>query len=211
MHGTFTYRQPTTDDQLNNQRFSGKELSREFQIFPGVIKGEEPPKDYASYYQWVWIVLLIQAACFYFPHWIWKTWEGGRIKTLVNDLNSHVLADEVKTKHKSTIVTYFKPGRGVHLTYAGKYVLCEILCFLNVIIQILLTEKFIGDQFINYGLNVFKSTENPNYASDLKVFPTVTFCKVPVCGTICHNPILREGFCILPINVLNQKIYRFLW
>ena len=43
-------------------------------------------RTYHSYYQWMGVFLLLQAACFYFPHLLWKACEGGRIKQLCKDL-----------------------------------------------------------------------------------------------------------------------------
>lgn len=39
-----------------------------------------------TYYQWVCFVLLGQAAMFYTPRYLWKIWEGGRLKALASDL-----------------------------------------------------------------------------------------------------------------------------
>jgi hypothetical protein len=40
---------------------------------------ESDERKYHAYYQWVPIVLSIQAVMFYAPHWIWKQLEGGRM------------------------------------------------------------------------------------------------------------------------------------
>lgn len=39
-----------------------------------------------AYYQWVPFVLFVQGLFFYFPHKLWKSWEGGKIKKLVEGL-----------------------------------------------------------------------------------------------------------------------------
>lgn len=39
-----------------------------------------------TYYQWVCFVLLGQAVMFYTPRYLWKIWEGGRLKALASDL-----------------------------------------------------------------------------------------------------------------------------
>lgn len=39
-----------------------------------------------NYYQWVSIVLCVQAAMFYLPYFLWKHWEGGKLALLVKDL-----------------------------------------------------------------------------------------------------------------------------
>lgn len=42
-----------------------------------------------KYYQWVCFVLALQAAAFYIPRHLWKTWEAGRLKMLVGDLGEN--------------------------------------------------------------------------------------------------------------------------
>ncbi len=44
---------------------------------------ESDEKIYHAYYQWVPLMLFLQAVMFYAPHWIWKQLEGGRMKVLV--------------------------------------------------------------------------------------------------------------------------------
>lgn len=39
-----------------------------------------------KYYQWVCIVFCFQALLFYTPRYLWKTWEGGRLRLLAKDL-----------------------------------------------------------------------------------------------------------------------------
>lgn len=41
---------------------------------------------YHSYYQWVPFMLFFQAITFYVPHWIWKMWEGGKIRMITKDM-----------------------------------------------------------------------------------------------------------------------------
>ena len=63
--------------------------------------GHEPNKTnhkYQTYYQWVCFVIFIQAILFYIPHWIWKSWESGRIRLLVSDLNDGMSLDSNRRK-----------------------------------------------------------------------------------------------------------------
>ena len=48
---------------------------------------EEDERVYHSYYQWVPLVLSIQAIFFYAPHWIWKQLEGGRLEVCFDHID----------------------------------------------------------------------------------------------------------------------------
>ena len=41
---------------------------------------EEEEPVYHAYYQWVPLMLMFQAICFYAPHFIWKQLDNGKIK-----------------------------------------------------------------------------------------------------------------------------------
>lgn len=55
-----------------------------------------------SYYQWVPFMLFFQAITFYVPHWIWKMWEGGKIRMITKDMRGFSMdsAQERLTKKK---------------------------------------------------------------------------------------------------------------
>lgn len=52
-----------------------------------------------SYYQWVPFMLFFQAITFYVPHWIWKMWEGGKIRMLTKNMRRFCV-DTAKDRHK---------------------------------------------------------------------------------------------------------------
>lgn len=43
---------------------------------------------YLRYYQWVVLILLLQAFSFFIPSFLWKFWEGGRLQQLCNELGN---------------------------------------------------------------------------------------------------------------------------
>jgi innexin len=75
-------------------------LKREALPHPGI--GPILPQDeitHHAYYQWVPFILFAQAISFYLPHLIWRSWEGGKIKSLVIGLqlvllSKHLHAEE---------------------------------------------------------------------------------------------------------------------
>lgn len=174
-------------------------------------KGEEV--KYHKYYQWVCFVLYLQAAIFYFPRYIWKSMEGGKIKMLVQQLQEPLLGKEDKQSQIGTLVKYWRIHRGTHTIYAFKFFFCEFLNFANVIGQIYFTDFFLGNEFRNFGLDVisYSQMEHEDRPDPMaKIFPKVTKCtfhKYGPSGTVEN----KDGLCVLPINIINEKIYIFLW
>lgn len=81
-----------------------------------------------------------QALFFYVPRYLWKMWEGGKIKMLVMQLDTPIVDDDVKKERKDMLVSYFKMNMNNHNFYAFKYFTCEALNFINVIVQIYVTD-----------------------------------------------------------------------
>ena len=90
------------------------------------------------------------------------------------------------------------------------------LYLINVVCQIFFTDLFLGYKFTKYGVNMgsfFDSDEDaadgyPNPAKS--IFPRVakcTFMKFGPSGTLQRH----DAQCVLPINIINEKIYVFLW
>ena len=135
-------------------------------IFAGAHKRDDE-RVYHAYYQWVPIVLSLQAIFFYAPHWVWKQLEGGRMEKIISGLNNkiydttdkegkvHDLAVYLQTRMKDTrgrccfIFSYTE-----HDTWALKFFICECLNFVNVILQIFITDDFLGGEFTTYGTEV---------------------------------------------------------
>src|SRR5207244_3940340 len=97
-----------------------------------------------AYYQWVPLFLFMQAAMFYFPRWIWRNWEHGRMKGLINELSKPVLDINKKKKSIAIITRYFIEHRFENQSYAIRFFLCEVLNLINVIGQIYFVDRFLG-------------------------------------------------------------------
>ncbi|XP_021947052.1 innexin inx2 isoform X1 [Folsomia candida] len=187
---------------------------KENEIYPGIRPAKEGEGAiHHTYYQWVWCVLIVQAVSFYFPHWAWEKWEGGTTMMLVGDLNLPMLPDEKKIKHRKKILLYLRRNRGFHTKYAVQYAFCEFLNLVNIVLQVFLTDFFVNNAFTDYGLNVLTLTQEKPYMRDdelARVFPTVTACRLAT-GGVAFGKQNYDILCILPINILNEKIYIFLW
>lgn len=127
---------------------------------PGVRPHREGDTvKYHKYYQWVCFVLFFQAILFYFPRYLWKTWEAGKMKMLVLDLNAPMIAEETKNDRKKLLVEYFTTNLHNHNSYAIQFFVCEVLNFINVISQIYLMDHFLGGEFTTYGRDVIRMSE----------------------------------------------------
>ncbi|GAB6024554.1 hypothetical protein CHUAL_009707 [Chamberlinius hualienensis] len=207
-------------------------------VEPGIDK--RLPEDqviYHAYYQWVCFYLILQGCMFYIPRAIWRLKEGGNISKIVLGLNAPIIGSDedipcndiqfndsesfLKTKHPYgvknkrviTLAQYLYDSMGYHRCYAYTYFLCEVLNLVNVIGQIFLTNIFLGGEFTTYGLEVIKLSNTDQYNrtdSMIKIFPRVTKCifhRFGLSGSIEKHDIL----CVLPVNVINEKIFIFLW
>jgi len=203
IHSTFTI-----PNRLSTERI-GKDVPH-----PGTgVLREGDEVKYHKYYQWVCFVLFFQALLFYIPRYLWKTWEAGKMKMLVLDLNCPIIAEDTKNERKKLLVDYFAANLHNHNFYAIRFFLCEVLNFINVVGQIYFMDLFLGGEFTTYGSDVMAMTEKePEDRTDpmAKVFPKVTKCtfhKFGPSGTVQKI----DGLCVLPLNIVNEKIYVFLW
>merc|ERR1712142_942979 len=182
-------------------------------ISPHADLGEGEEVKYHKYYQWVAFVLFLQAACFYLPRYLWDSSESGKIGMLIQDLQNPMIKTDDKKEQIDVIVKYFGLNRGTHGMYALRFFGCELLNFINVIGQIYFTDFFLGYTFSTYGADVLKYTgeEAEDRPDPMKVvFPKVTKCtfhKYGPSGTVEK----KDGLCVLPLNIINEKIYIFVW
>jgi len=142
-------------------------------------------------------------------------------RTEIND-------DETRKERRLATVQYFDRTKGSHQLYVSKYVFCEALNLANVVLQLYLMNFFLGGQFFDYGMDILRVSELPieervdpmSRVSELpieervdpmsKVFPKVTKCtfnNYGPSGTVEN----KDGLCVLAINIINEKIYIFLW
>lgn len=97
--------------------------------------------------------------------------------------------------------------------YAIRYWFCESLCFINILVQLYLMNEFFDGEFLNYGLDVLSVTDYPpekRHDRMIQIFPRLTKCDFYVYG---KSGTLQniDALCVLPLNVVNEKIYILIW
>ncbi|XP_037724755.1 innexin inx5 [Drosophila subpulchrella] len=171
-------------------------------------------REYLRYYQWVIILLLFQAFVFYFPSCLWKVWEGQRLKQLCSQVGEALLSEETYNTRLRLLVKYFTTDyEDMHFCYMAKYVSCEILNFLISVVNIIVLEVFLNGFWSKYlhalATIPFYDWDRWNRVSS-SVFPKIAKCEVLKFGASGTTSIM-DNLCILPLNILNEKIFVFLW
>jgi hypothetical protein len=170
---------------------------------------------YHRFYQWIGFMFVLQAGMFYFPRLLWKSAEGGVMKLLTNGLTEF---DSFMNKSRrrdgvNLIEKYWNQKQTKRDTYFVKFFVCELLNFANVVGQIFFTDMFLGYQFREFGRDVLSQMEEPINVRDdplNRVFPKVakcTFQKFGPSGSLTKH----DALCVLPLNIINEKIYVFLY
>lgn len=174
----------------------------------GNAVGEIDEVKHFKYYQWVCFVLAFQAMLFYVPHYIWKNIEQGRLELLTQDINCPIIEDEIKEKRIATLVWFIKHNWNQQNAYVFYFAFCELLNFLNVIGQMYLMNVFLNGDFLNYGINMIMETDG--ISSMERIFPKMTKCTFYQYGP-SGSIKKHDGLCVLAVNIINEKIYFFLW
>lgn len=192
-----------------------------------ILESEDKAPD-TAYYQWVTFVFAIQAAVFFFPYKIWSALEGGLLAAFGTDAKTPIMISEdaqyddgvVMEAVTEKFVKYFKSIFHHNSWYFGYFVACEILNFVLLGFQFLLTDKFLNYKFRWYGYDTmvyysYTLEERRNPGMDLRnpmcaVFPTEVSCTIPNVGAAGKEQY-HNGLCVLTQNVINEKLYLGLW
>ncbi|GFX84703.1 innexin inx1 [Trichonephila clavipes] len=191
---------------------------------PGIDSTQDPKKfRYITYYQWVYFMLFFQAVLFYIPRWLWKTWERGKMRTLTKGFNNALLPGPKLNEEFEALSRYLVKTLGSHDAYAAKYYLCELLSLLNIIAQFFLLDIFFSGKYIDFGVRIIEFYTSESYHRQNKngtyyirgnpmiiMFPRVSKCIYRAFGSTSMIDV-QDVICILTLNVVNEKIYIFLW
>lgn len=102
---------------------------------------------------------------------------GGKVKMLLQDLHGVILDDPTsKAESLTASAKYFVRNLHSNSGYAAKFVFCEFLNLANILSQLFLMHAFLGSQFLNYGIEAIKASNEPfDQRVDVlsKIFPKV--------------------------------------
>ncbi|CAJ0947347.1 unnamed protein product, partial [Mesorhabditis belari] len=183
------------------------------------ITPEEKKENFAGYYQWVPLFLLLSGCFFYLPFFIYQevvrklagidiqkcTEESITIKnanlkdrsqmieTLVNDFDEQLRARSEQRKG----------SRAVYL-----YILLKLAFIVNLCAQLWHMNFFLGHESL-WAIWSAADIIQGEDSSHKGYFPRVTFCDFKIRDLGNNRPYSVQ--CVLMINALNEKVYLLLW
>ncbi|XP_064479451.1 innexin inx2-like [Ornithodoros turicata] len=178
--------------------------------YPGVDVRRPSEKTVEhAYYQWVGFVLFLQFILFSIPRYLWKRVESGLIGELVLGLHNPIVSDEELNAKRNIIANYFKTHGFKHQVLFAAYSFCLLLQLLNVFGQAVLVDRLLDYQFTKFGISVVE-TSSASATSLTRIFPRMAKCNFYKYGS-GGGVQTYDVVCLLPMNVLNEKVYVFLW
>ncbi|XP_033241899.1 innexin inx6 isoform X1 [Drosophila miranda] len=170
---------------------------------------------YLRYYQWVFMILLFQSLLFYLPSYLWKVWEGHRMAQLCCEVGGAIILEDTYRTRLQMLTKYFRSRfSSIHCCYAIKYTFCEML---NLLISQILNFWLMDVVFNGFWHKYIHALAAiPVYDWQLwnmmtsRVFPKVAKCEMFVYGP-SGSPNVLDILCVLPLNILNEKIFAVLY
>jgi len=208
MAGTYTLPKLISNSSSLVPRFSGDITTTYHGVSTGIGGGVEDGTVFHNYYQWVPLLLVIQAAMFYLPWGVWKAVEGGRVAKLLAKVSQDPLTETPVCDQVATLGDFILTNGGWFDSSAIKLLVSQVCCLLLTLVQMFAMDIVLGNEFFNLGadfLNLELLINNLN-----KVFPIVVKCSMVYIGP-SGDPVNNSGMCTLPINIINEKLYFILW
>lgn len=161
-----------------------------------------------NYYQWVPLLLVLQAAASYLPWHLWKAWEGGRVGKLLAKVSQDPLTETPVEEQVGALGTFLLTHRGWYDSRALRLLVCQALTLAASLGQLYAMDLLLGGRFLALGGAVTDYALLRNALAT--TFPKVTICSMELFGPSGSTEMV-SGMCTLPVNIVNEKVYLLLW
>uniref|UniRef100_A0AC35FXV7 Innexin n=1 Tax=Panagrolaimus sp. PS1159 TaxID=55785 RepID=A0AC35FXV7_9BILA len=189
--------------------------------------GEGGTRMIQGYYQWVAFILVIKALLLYIPHVAWKIFLNTKItdiRHVVEKAKSlrFVMGEEHQkglediTHYLKERLQHQKTKDGVSIAGFGMksslaHTIAKMFTVMIILFEISFINKNFGPEPDNFwGFTMLRVGLTNSAWVDTGMFPRLSFCefKQPILG---GNYPLRTVQCALPQNLVNEKIFIFVW
>lgn len=184
------------------------------------------------YYQWVPFILMFQALLFMIPRTVWKTfnWQTGMNIFALSQMASTTKRegpkrilnknmDPTPISQRLHFAIKHNKLKAVNDVYSLKsfwrvyvtqlYIFCKMLNLLNICIQFVLLNRFLGPQYRFWGFGILSDLLHGRQWYESGHFPRVTYCDIKI--REIGNVNLKTVQCVLMINMFNEKIFLGIW
>ncbi|KAI6229183.1 Innexin [Aphelenchoides besseyi] len=189
-------------------------------------------ESFVGYYQWVPIILGLQAFLFYVPALVWKSLNfntGINVKSILNSAAlvkkkfdkgtrsnqvqkaaSHLVeALEMQRELQNATSLLSKLGRRNGIYLSTLYLFTKLLYVVNIVLQFVILNAFLGPEYTFWGYGILNDIWNGREWQESGNFPRVTLCDFNV--RVLANIHRWTVQCVLMINMFNEKIFIFFW
>jgi len=209
LHGTYHIEEGLIED------IYGQPCKRSYDTYGSQLSLDERTAD-TPYYQWVPFMLIIHGLIFLISGKLWKCFENGLLEQFgAKEQISRLIEEEELNKHANEKAKRFRAlSRNANNRRYFYFLFCEALNIIALVFNFCLIDVFLGGRFTAYGSDVIHysmqkddNVENPMCSA----FPTLTACKFKSGAVVKGEVDIENSLCVLSQNIINQKIYIFLW
>lgn len=187
------------------------------EAYPGVGPYSKHTDEYQmkrhDLYMWTVGIFVLMALGNYFPHFIWKISEGGRLNLLVQELDSrYIITYDESRYQENKAARWFKKSRGRTNWYMLMFILCEMMNVINCVIQMYIIHVIFDHQMWTHQIEVIQDVFTTNRSSKLlqHLFPKAVKCNMPIYG-IAGSKEVHDAICHLHQNHYTQVAFVLLW
>ncbi|ODN04038.1 Innexin inx2 [Orchesella cincta] len=158
-----------------------------------------------NYYQWLPLLLILQALLTYIPTWLWNNLKDSRIQETVSSVKD---SSKPASRRKLLIINLANDlfTQVIQKRYAKPFILCESLNIFCFIVNVVLTNFFFHNRFIMYGIKeIWMRFSSLSFRSqDSELFPQFGKCSF---NLVKKDEIQKEAVCMISFNSLCENIY----
>uniref|UniRef100_A0A914C7N1 Innexin n=1 Tax=Acrobeloides nanus TaxID=290746 RepID=A0A914C7N1_9BILA len=175
-----------------------------------------------NYYQFVPYIMLIQTFLWYAPQAFWRFTSNSTVFNLDAIIGLRIKKknkDDKKVSNMEYDLERFVLHVQQHIEYARKaqwlpwlviyYLVTKWLYVATAFLQLTILCYFIGERDYFWGFKKFIDATSTGQWVQLKAFPYIAYCDA--IQFEIAQPRLHTFQCVLPMNMLFDKVYIFLW
>lgn len=163
-------------------------------------------------YPWTMVALFIMAVINYFPHYLWKIIDGGRLHNLVQGMDKDFLdEDEARVKIRRTVKKISDFDDSVTF-YTLSFVACEVINVVLCAAQMYFIHWLFNSELWEQQIEVIKAVFGTERSLPLlhEAFPKVIKCNFERYGPSGTVEIL-DAMCFFHQNRFNEVAFTLLW